>query len=248
LGESLWYLSGSDDFDFIEHYIPQYRMRCETPAEVERSEAAYGPRLKSQMAFIKGAINKPDTRKAVIAIYRKEDQTNLYDVPCTCVLQFFPRSGTLHAMAQMRSNDVYLGMAHDIFAFTLLQEILARAAGLEVGYYVHQVGSFHLYDRDHEKVKRYVDSGVADTVPMDPIPAGDPQPSLDWLLGAEASIRAGGRIPEPSAVAPYWQDLARVLQVRALRHNGDRAGLLAIRDSMHSDVFRTFIQEEISQA
>src|SRR3954467_11061230 len=44
LGETLWYLSGSDEFDFIEHYIPGYRQRCETPADVKRSEAAYGPR------------------------------------------------------------------------------------------------------------------------------------------------------------------------------------------------------------
>jgi thymidylate synthase len=148
LGETLWYLSGSDEFDVIEHYIRSYRERCETPAHVVHSEAAYGPRLKSQMPFIKDKIRKPDTRKAVVAIYREADQHNLYDVPCTCVLQFFPRSGVLHAMAQMRSNDVYTGMAHDIFAFTMIQEFLARSAGLEVGYYVHQVGSFHLYDED----------------------------------------------------------------------------------------------------
>jgi thymidylate synthase len=248
LGEALWYLSGSDEFDVVEHYIPQYRERCETPPDVRHSEAAYGPRLKSQMEFIKGQVCKPDTRKAVIAIYREADQKNLYDVPCTCVLQFFPRSGALHAMAQMRSNDVYVGMAHDIFAFTMLQEFLARAAGLELGTYIHQVGSLHLYDGDRKRAERYIDRGIADTIPMDPMPMGDPQPGLDWLLGTETALRAGGSIPDASGVAPYWQDFARLLQIRKLRQAGDQSGLREIRDTMHSNVFRTFIQDEIGKA
>jgi thymidylate synthase len=248
LGETLWYLSGSDEFDVIEHYIPSYRQLCGTPPDIVHSETAYGPRLKSQMDFIKDQICKPDTRKAVISIYREEDQRNLYDVPCTCVLQFFPRSGALHAMAQMRSNDVYVGMAHDIFAFTMLQELLARAAGLELGTYVHQVGSFHLYDDHRERAQRYIARGIADTVPMDPMPAGDPQPGLDWLLGVETALRTGGSVPDALGIGPYWQDLARLLQVRKLRQASDQSGLLKIRDTMHSKVFRTFIQDEIGKA
>jgi thymidylate synthase len=65
LGETLWYLSGSDDFDVIEYYIPRYRERCETPSEVSRSEAAYGPRLKAQLPFILRMLGKKDTRPGV---------------------------------------------------------------------------------------------------------------------------------------------------------------------------------------
>jgi thymidylate synthase len=248
LGETLWYLSGSDEFDVIEHYITHYRERCKTPVHVKHSEAAYGPRLKTQMDFIKKTICRNDTRQAVISIYREADHDNVYDVPCTCVLQFFPRSGVLHAMAQMRSNDVYMGMAHDIFAFTLLQELLARSAGLELGIYVHQVGSFHLYDSDRAKAERYLAGGIADTVPMEPMPAENPQPGLDWLLGAEVSLRVGNLVPDASGVDPYWQDLARLLQVRKLREVGNQGGLRMMQDEMHSNAFRTFIQDEIGKA
>jgi thymidylate synthase len=248
LGETLWYLSGSDEFDFIERYIPRYRQRCGTPAHIERSEAAYGPRLKRQLGFIMSSVRKPDTRKAVLAIYGEADHLNRYDVPCTCTLQFFPRAGVLHAMAQMRSNDVYVGMAHDIFAFTLLQELLATSVGLGLGVYVHQAGSFHLYDGDRAKAEKYLAGGIADTVPMDLMPAGEPWAGLDWVLGAEASLRAGNPIPDASGVDPYWQDLARLLEVRRLREAGDQAGLRAIRDAMHSKAFRTFIQDEIGRA
>ncbi|MBZ6077360.1 thymidylate synthase [Microvirga puerhi] len=249
LGETLWYLSGSDEFDPIEYYIQGYRKHCGSPpADVKSSEAAYGPRLASQMEFIKEQIRKRDTRKAVISIYRQADQQNQYDVPCTCILQFFPRSGALHAMAQMRSNDVYMGMAHDIFAFTMLQELLARSASLEVGTYIHQVGSFHLYDKDRTKAEKYLKRGVPDTVPMDAMPEGDPEGGLSWLLGMERALRVGKAMPDASDIDPYWQDLARLLQVRQLRKAKDRVGLRAIREGMHTKVYHTFIQDEISKA
>ncbi|HEX8168675.1 MAG TPA: thymidylate synthase [Beijerinckiaceae bacterium] len=248
LGETLWYLSGSDDFEMIEHYIPRYREHCETPPDVAHSEAAYGPRLKRQMNFVKEKIKKRDTRNAVISIYREEDHNNKYEYPCTCTLQFFPRAGNLHMVAQMRSNDVYKGMAHDIFAFTFLQELLARSAGLEMGSYMHQVGSFHLYDRDRAKAERYIEGGLADTIPMVPMPPEDPECGLEWLLSAAAALRKGDNVPSSSGIAPYWQDLANLLRIKSLRDARNKAGLLAIRDAMHSDVFRTFIQDEIEKA
>lgn len=248
LGETLWYLSGSDEFDVIEHYIKGYRTFCGTPPHIARSEAAYGPRLKEQMAFIFDTVRKTDTRNAVISIYREADHRNEYDVPCTCTLQFLPRSGVLHALAHMRSNDVYRGMPHDVFAFTMLQEIVARSAGLELGAYVHQVGSFHLYDADADRARRYLAGGIADDIPMDPMPAGDPGPGLDWLLKAEAPLRTGGALPDSTGIAPYWQDLARLLQARPLREAGDRDGLVRLRDRLHSGVFRTFLQDEIARA
>jgi len=150
-------------------------------------------------------------------------------------------------MAQMRSNDAYKGMAHDIFSFTFIQEMLAKSAGLSLGSYIHQVGSFHLYDDDMDRAKRYVDGGIADTIPMPPMPA-QPQSGLDWLLRTAASLRDGGKILNARDIDPYWQDLARILQVRMARKARDQAGMIAIRDAMHSDVFRTFILDEIGKA
>jgi len=247
LGETLWYLSGSDEFDIIEYYIPSYRSHCNTPRDVQRSEAAYGPRLINQLQFVKSQITKPDTRKAVISIYRVEDHANLYDVPCTCTLQFFPRSGVLHAMGQMRSNDLYMGMAHDIFAFTFFQELLARSANLEVGAYYHQVGSLHLYEKDREKAARYLSSGIADTIPMSDMPPGDPDRGLQWLLSTECAIRGSQPLPSTISVDPYWRDLAGILALKALIARGTIEEMSAVRSAMSSDSFKTFITDEIAR-
>ncbi|MGE7157562.1 thymidylate synthase [Methylorubrum rhodesianum] len=248
IGETLWYLSGSDDFDAIEYYIPRYRGFCETPADVSKSEAAYGPRLKRQLNLIIEKIKKNNTRKAVLSIYREEDHYNRYDVPCTCTIQFLPRSGFLHAVAQMRSNDVYKGMPHDIFAFTFLQEFLARSAGLQLGHYIHQVGSFHLYYDDLGKAERYLKVGVADVVPMDAMPDGDPQPGLQWLLDMEKALREKNAPPSADGIQNYWLDLANLLRVRPLRDAGDKDSLMEIQRSMQSAAFKTFIQDEIYKA
>ena len=42
-------------------------------------------------------------------------------------------------LTYMRSNDAYWGLPHDVFAFTMLQEILARSLTLELGTYKHAV-------------------------------------------------------------------------------------------------------------
>jgi len=53
----------------------------------------------------------------------------------------------------MRANDAFLGAANDIFAFTFVQEMLARQLGLEVGLYHHNVGSFHTIDEYNQRIE-----------------------------------------------------------------------------------------------
>jgi thymidylate synthase len=92
---------------------------------------------------------RPASRRAALQIYDARDLAQEHkDVPCTCTLQFFVRDGRLEMATYMRSNDAYLGLPHDVFAFTMLQELVARSLGVEVGVYRHMVGSLHLYEVD----------------------------------------------------------------------------------------------------
>src|SRR5437868_15019071 len=78
------------------------------------------------------------TRQAVIQIFDRIDLREKHnDIPCTCTLQLAIRDERLHLLANMRSNDWFSGLPHDVFAFTMLQEMLARALGIEVGTYKH---------------------------------------------------------------------------------------------------------------
>lgn len=170
LGETLWYLSGSDQLDIIEYYIKGYRRFSNLPAEATSAPGAYGPRLfgsdsrEDQVAKIIEMLSGPqkhDTRQAVIQIFERHDIGGL-DIPCTCNIQFFARGKLLHCYVSMRSNDAYLGLPHDVFAFTMLQELIARQLGHEVGEYHHAVGSLHLYDTNEAAAREFLSEGWQD--------------------------------------------------------------------------------------
>lgn len=220
LGELLWYLAGSDSLDFIRYYIPKYRDESEDGLTIY---GAYGPRLFSdrginQIASVTRVLKeRKDTRRAVIQLFDREDiEIDRKQVPCTCTLQFLLRAGKLHLVTMMRSNDAFIGLSHDIFCFTMIQEIVARSLDAELGLYRHFVGSLHLYDRDREAAEQYLSEGVQSSVPMPEMPRGDPWPSIGVLLAAEKSIREAQQWSAPEGrFDPYWADLTRLLQAFA---------------------------------
>ncbi len=229
LGEFLWYLAGTNKLDFIQYYIPGYEQYSDDGKTIY---GAYGPRLFG----LNGSINQvqnvietlrasPSSRRAVIQLFRGEDlDENLVrrreDLPCTCTLQFTIRNHQLHAMVMMRSNDAFMGLPHDVFAFTMLQELIARSLGVEVGPYKHAVGSLHLYTKNTKAIQDYLEEGVQERIPMPPMPVGDPWPSIEKLLRAERAIRRG-RQPSFANLTTYWSDLVRLLEV--FRYSRDSA-------------------------
>ena len=93
----------------------------------------------------------------------------------------------------MRSNDVFLGLSHDIFAFTMLQEMIAKKLNIELGKYRHSVGSLHLYDDQIDTALQYLNEGWQSTSlnsAMPPMPDGDPWKYMPALLKAEFDIRS----------------------------------------------------------
>jgi thymidylate synthase len=164
------------------------------------------------------------------------------EIPCTCTLQFLIRNGRLHLVTYMRSNDAYIGLPHDVFAFTMLQEILARTLGVQLGPYKHLVGSLHLYDRNRDAAAQYLREGIQGHVLMPRMPNGDPWPSIATLLRIERRLRMGKDVDRDVLLLPaYWADLVRLLQIhqRFKHHKGH--GVSAIRDQMCTRVYDAFI-------
>ncbi|MBB6147314.1 thymidylate synthase [Silvibacterium bohemicum] len=246
LGEFLWYLAGNDDFSFIRYYIKDYKPDYKGATKVM---AAYGPRLraknKDQLKWVVDLIKKkPDTRRAVIPIYQPKDtQANLPEVPCTCTLQFLLRGRRLELITHMRSNDAYVGLPGDIFAFTMIQEIIAMALNVEPGRYKHLVGSLHLYDADRRKAERYLAEGFQKKVAMPIMPLGDPFPQIETILRFERATRLGRHPRIPTDLPVYWQDLARLLSIfRAGKDDASAAMLRNMRKRMHSDAYIAYIE------
>ncbi len=245
LGELVWYLSGSDDLEHIAHYIKKYRKEA-TEGIIK---GAYGPRLfgedrGGQIAHITQMLHeRPFTRQAVVQLFDRQDlEAGIKDPPCTCTLQFLLRDGKLNLVVYMRSNDAFMGLPHDIFAFTMLQEMVARAVGVELGTYQHFVGSLHLYVDDQEDAEAYLAEGWhSPPEEMPAMPTGDPWGFVEYLVTLERELREGtDRGSEPSGSgSDYWDDLGKVLEAFAVLR--DPAQLAAIADSMTDDYYRLYL-------
>lgn len=251
LGELCWYLSGSNDLEPIAYYLSHYREL----GEGGKVHGGYGPRLfdpdgRGQIHSVIALLRKnPDSRRAVVSVFERGDlQGSHRDVPCTCLLQFLVREERLALVTYMRSNDVYLGLPHDIFAFTMLQELVATSLGVSIGSYVHMVGSLHLYARDEERARIFLNEGWQSTITeMPAMPEGDPWPMVGNLLDAERVLRLGA---DPLSVAlpddAYWSDLIRVLQVFALHKQNRDTDARRLADNFISQAYRIFVLDKVT--
>jgi len=220
LAEFCWYMSGSADLDFIRFYLKDYPPKNATGSLQE----AYGPRLKGTGEFgydidqinrvIEKLRKKPDTRRAAITLLESSDlEPSQKEAPCTVGLQFIRRRERLHLVAMMRSNDAYLGFPHDVFCFTMIQELVARSLGIRVGDYHHFATSLHLYENDQDSVAAYLGEGFQNPVfAMPKMPSGCQMGNLDAFLKVEHAIRKGEITDADQISLPqYWRDLSLVL-------------------------------------
>jgi thymidylate synthase len=251
LGELSWYLAGDNTLDMIGYYIPQYDEEAVDGIVL----GAYGPRLFSRLStqqvttVLELLKRRPTSRRAVLQLFEAKDLERLTgDVPCTCVLQLMVRKDVLDLVVYMRSNDSVKGLPHDIFCFTMLQELFARALGLKLGSYSHMVGSLHYYTAESHRVDEFVDEGFQSTKsPMLPMPDGDPWPAVNRFLKIEESIRRGVEMPteEWAALPTYWQELALLLVAFRARQSKDTARVRDIRDQLAHTSYYSFLNSAL---
>ena len=244
IGELLWYLSGRNDLDFIKRYIPSYQDDAEKDGTIH---GAYGPRLLNFNGInqIQNVIltlkKKPSSRRAVIQLFDANDIDKRYkEIPCTNTLQFLLRDNNLSCFVSMRSNDAFKGLPHDVFCFSLIQEIIAREIDSEIGTYKHFAGSFHIYENDINAAKAYLSEGFHDILPMPSMPIGTQFHFVKTLLEAEKDIRSGDTSKIYEKLPEYWQDLARLLKAFELSKQPD--SLDDLINNMASPIFRPYIE------
>lgn len=253
LGELLWYLSGDIKLEFVRYYVGSHYEQESDDGVTVRS--GYGERLfryDGKINQVKNVIDllkkRPSSRQAVIQIFDASDIAGGYkSIPCTCVLQFLVRDNKLNLITYMRSNDAYLGLPHDVFAFTMLQEIIARSVGVEVGVYQHSAGSLHLYECARQKAEQYLSEGWQSTeVEMSPMPEGDPWPAIQRVCEVEAQIRLNQLKSLDSLNLPnYWLDLCRLLLIFRHHRNGTPELALAYKREMHDKFYHLFIDDKV---
>lgn len=260
LGELLWYLSKDSSLEFIVYYIgSRYKQESEDGATVY---GAYGPRFfnaSNQFNQIANVIKllkkKSSTRRAVIQIFDAKDLAKeRVEIPCTCTLQFLIRDNRLHLVTYMRSNDAFIGLPHDVFAFTMIQEIMARSISekVELGHYYHNVGSLHLYDTNKEKALKYLNEGYQSTkLIMPEMQKEDPWPSIKILLSEENRLRSGNNYDLSYRHDTFWKNLASLLRIfRILKDkplNSDQLNLIneIKEEEFTTDIFNIYIDKKL---
>lgn len=256
LGELFWYLSKENNLAFIEYYLPYYKNESDDGVSVI---SGYGQRLFSHNGNdqINNVISllktKPTSRRAVIQLFDASDLSADYkSIPCTCTLQFIIRENKLNLLVNMRSNDAYLGLPHDVFVFTMLQEIVARSVNVEIGIYKHCAGSLHLYEDHFEKAKTYISEGWQSPISMNIMPIGDQWDSIKSVRVIEEKARMSEDIALNNIeLDPYWLDICRLLVVfnkSKLPISSKKESLAVcnqIRSQIISPVYYMFIDAKI---
>jgi thymidylate synthase len=156
VAETVWILSGTD-----ESWIYNYNERLRQYADDGVLRGAYGPRMRrwggrvDQLHRVVEILKQdPDSRRAVIQLYDPaRDAGGHRDVPCTLSYRFHVRHGRLHMSTSMRGQDVWIGLPYDLFATTVLHELMASWLGVDIGEYHHHVDSLHIYERDLDHVR-----------------------------------------------------------------------------------------------
>lgn len=254
IGELLWYLSKKNKLKFIKHYISAYETESE---DQETIYGGYGPRLFNQADEhdqIKNVVNlltqKRSSRRAIIQIFEPKDIADPHiEIPCTCTIQFLVRDEKLDMIVYMRSNDAFLGLPHDVFCFTMLQEIIARSVCVELGTYKHVVGSLHLYDSKKAQAEQYLQEGLQSSkFEMPAMPLGDPWTAIEKILRIEKAVRNGKEIDiEQISLDGYWKDIGYLLQIYSLTKKKycDETVIKGLEQKLSTKIYHNYIEKRL---
>jgi len=242
IAELLWYLAGNDSTEWISNYSTFWSKISD---DGTTANSAYGARIFKPHNRIASTIDKtwtqwtyvveelkkdPDSRRAVIHIRSPQDSILAQlDVPCTLSLQFFLRNDKVHMVVSMRSSDVILGLAYDVPAFTIFQELLALQLSSELsrqiglGTYTHLSASLHVYERYFKMVEKILDEDwKQDYEKLLEMPSMPSMPPIHRLMVVQTDLREAGCAKRIEGIIneatnnielknDYWMDWCKVL-------------------------------------
>ncbi|WP_432832898.1 thymidylate synthase [Dactylosporangium sp. CA-092794] len=223
-------LSGSHDLDAIAFYSPAAARF--TDDGLTMPGGAHGFRLfypgssTDQFEGVLNALNDhPERNRAVVSFYHPQDcGSATADLTCVMGAMFSCKEGRLEILVNMRANDAFRLLWHDMFEFSMLGEYIARLCGFELGAYYHSSFVMMLIGRSaYEAVEEL--TGETDEAPlMAPMPRVTTA-SRAQLVRIERRIRSlVGHQPFgefttllktlAQEVEPYWADLFTSVSVQ----------------------------------
>lgn len=160
--ESMWMLAGRNKVREVAVYAKQL---LEYSDDGEKLHGAYGHRWVNHFQFdqVHWVINhlreEPNSRRAVIAMWDPYPDTYKVDnggrdVPCNTHIYFRINNGKLDMTVCNRSNDVVWGCyGANAVHMSYLQEFVAEALNVPVGFYHQFSNNWHIYERHWNLLK-----------------------------------------------------------------------------------------------
>lgn len=157
-----WYHSCSLNVNDIPPPIPQIWKQVATEDGFINSN--YGWCIFSEkncnqyLNCIETLRKDPESRRAIMIYTRPSMQVDynwngMSDFMCTNTVQYLIRGGNVHAVVNMRSNDVVFGYKNDYAWQNHVLHKVSKALNVPVGTIMWQVGSLHVYERHFDLVK-----------------------------------------------------------------------------------------------
>lgn len=152
--------------------------------------------------LIKGLKEDPHGRRHIVTSYDPTLTDLEYALPpCHISFQCYIEYDALHLRYDMRSNDLFLGAPFNLASYALLQAILAKLTGYEVGNLTASLGDAHVYESHTEAVQTQLDRKTKD-FPTLILPEFS---TLDELVSGEITakdFKLEGYDPHPPIKAP----------------------------------------------
>lgn len=162
VAEQIWFLTGERrPENFLEQFTHIWSDFTNAGGVVS---AAYGYRWRRhfQRDQITGLVdllaNDPSSRQGVVIAWDPATDglangVNRKNIPCPYTFTANIIGGKLNLHNIVRSNDVMLGLPHDVAGFCLLQHILAAKLGVAPGKYTHSISHAHIYDIHYDAAR-----------------------------------------------------------------------------------------------
>jgi thymidylate synthase len=160
--ELLWFIKGSTNIKYLQDN--GVRIWNEWADENGDLGPVYGAQWRSWQGAdgrthdqIKAALKQiketPDSRRIIVSAWNVGELDNMALPPCHAFFQFYVADGKLSCQLYQRSADIFLGVPFNIASYALFTMMMAQAAELKPGDFVHTLGDAHIYSNHFEQVQ-----------------------------------------------------------------------------------------------
>jgi thymidylate synthase len=160
--ELLWFLRGETNIKYLnDHGVTIWDEWADEKGDLGRVygaqwrdwRGANGVRVDQIDKVIAQIKSNPQSRRLIVSAWNPAEVDQMALPPCHVLFQFYVQNGELSSQLYQRSADLFLGVPFNIASYSLLTLMVAQAADLKPGEFVHTFGDLHLYNNHLDQAR-----------------------------------------------------------------------------------------------